>query len=78
LFVTCISVRRTSYWPLWRDLTLLCMGRKLQIASGFTSVDSDWGHIAAHVRSLWHIFNQLGDRMPRPSVASRGFFWRGS
>jgi hypothetical protein len=33
------------------------------------------GGTSAHVRSLWHIFNRLGDRMPHPSEASRVVFF---
>jgi hypothetical protein len=70
LFVTCVSVRRASYLLIWRDLILLRMGGKLQIAFGHTCVDSGWS-TSAHARSRWHIFSRLGDRMPHPSEASR-------
>ena len=33
------------------------------------------GGPSAHVRSLRHIFNRLGDRMPHPSEASRFFLF---
>ena len=68
-----MSVWRTSYLLLRRDLILLRMGDKLQIDFGSCA----WmrpGGTSAHVRSLWHIFNRLGDRMPHPSEASRIFF----
>jgi hypothetical protein len=55
LFVTCISVRRTSYLLFRRDFISLRMGRELQIASGFTRMDSGWGRIGPCPEPLAYI-----------------------
>ena len=76
LFVTCISVRRTSYLLFWRDFILPRMGSKLQIASGFTCMDSDWGHIGPCPEPLAYI--QSAGRSHASSIGGFGSFYFGS
>jgi hypothetical protein len=72
LFVTCISVRRTSYLLFWRDFILPRMGSKLQIASGFKCMDSDWGHIGPCPEPLAYI--QSAGRSHASSIGGFGVF----